>query len=83
MKGGNKKTYKNITNKLLIFNEMESYDAIIRKLECRVYNLRGSKDMDFELRQMLKLIYILKHCANKKKNPPVDGGGALQMSLSL
>ena len=62
---------------------MEQYEPIIRKLEQRIHNLRDSKNVDIEIKQMLKLIYILKHCANKKKNPPVDGGGVLQMSLSL
>lgn len=62
---------------------MEKYDSIIKKLEYRVHNLRSSKEIDLELTQMLKLVYILKHCINDKKKPPVDGGGFLQLSLSL
>lgn len=62
---------------------MESYDSIIRKLEYRINNLRNTKDMELELREILKLVYILKHCFNKKRKPPVDGGGVPQMSLSL
>jgi len=62
---------------------MSDCEAIINSLEQRVVNLRGSKDLDRELKQVLRLVYILKHKTDKKKKPPVDKGGILQMSLSL
>ncbi|KKP43754.1 MAG: hypothetical protein UR34_C0011G0008 [candidate division WS6 bacterium GW2011_GWC1_33_20] len=62
---------------------MDSYESIVRKLECRISNLRGSENIDLEIAEILKLVYILKHCADKKKKAPVDAGGFLQLSLSL
>lgn len=61
---------------------MNNQESLVSKLEQRIFELRGSKDIDKTLRQMLQLIYILKHLENKKKKPPV-GGGVLQMSLPL
>lgn len=61
---------------------MNSQESIISKLEQRLFELRSSEDIDKTLRQMLQLIYILKHIEDKKKKPPV-GGGVLQMSLPL
>lgn len=60
---------------------------IIKKLQSRVLSLDDNEDIGFEIREILRLLYILKHnikdIPNKKKRPPVDGGGVLQMSLSL
>ena len=46
-----------------------------------VLSLDDNENTDSEINEILRLLYILKH--NKKKRPPVDGGGVLQMSLSL
>lgn len=54
---------------------------IIKKLRSRVLSLDDNENTDFEINEILRLLYILKH--NKKKKPLVDGGGVLQMSLSL
>jgi hypothetical protein len=67
---------------------LKSYNKhIIKKLRSRVLSLDDNENTDFEINEILRLLYILKHnlkeIPNKKKRPPVDGGGALQMSLSL
>ena len=67
---------------------LKSYNnQIIKKLKSRVFSLDDNENIEFEIREILRLLYILKHnikdIPNKKKRPPVDGGGALQMSLSL
>lgn len=54
---------------------------IIKKVQSRVLSLDDSENIDFEIKEILRLLYILKN--NRKKKPPVDGGGLLQMSLSL
>jgi hypothetical protein len=54
---------------------------IIKKLRSRVLSLDDNENTDSEINEILRLLFILKH--NKKKKPPVDGGGVLQMSLSL
>ena len=56
---------------------------IFKKLQDRVLSLDDNKNMDIEIKEILRLLYILKNNLNKKKTPPVDGGGILQMSLSL
>jgi len=67
---------------------LKSYNNhIIKKLQSRVLSLDDNENIDSEINEILRLLYILKHnlkdIPNKKKRPPVDGGGALQMSLSL
>lgn len=67
---------------------LKSYNnQIIKKLKSRVFSLDDNENIEFEIREILRLLYILKHnikdIPNKKKRPPVDGGCALQMSLSL
>ncbi len=67
---------------------LKSYNNhIIKKLRIRVLSLDDNENADSEINEILRLLYILKHnlkeIPNKKKRPPVDGGGALQMSLSL
>lgn len=54
---------------------------IIKKLQSRVLSLDDNENMDYEIKEILRLLYILKH--SRKRKPPVDGGGLLQMSLSL
>ncbi len=56
-------------------------NQIIKKLRSRVLSLDDNENTDSEINEILRLLYILKH--NKKKKPPVEGGGVLQMSLSL
>lgn len=62
-------------------------NQIIKKLRSRVLSLGDNENTDLEIREILRLLYILKHnlkdIPNKKRKPPVDGGGVLQMSLSL
>ena len=56
-------------------------NQIIKKLQSRVLSLSDDENMDYEINEILRLLYILKHY--RKRKPPVDGGGLLQMSLSL
>jgi len=56
-------------------------NQIIKKLQSRVLSLDDNENMDYEIKEILRLLYILKHY--RKRKPPVDGGGLLQMSLSL
>lgn len=56
---------------------------LIEKIQMRVLSLRDCENANVEIKEILRLLYILKSNLNKKKNPPVDGGGILQMSLSL
>lgn len=62
-------------------------NQIIKKLRIRISSLGDNENTDLEIREILRLLYILKHnlkdIPNKKRKPPVDGGGVLQMSLSL
>lgn len=61
---------------------LKSYNnQIIKKLQSRVLSLSDDENMDYEIKEILRLLYILKHY--RKRKPPVDGGGLLQMSLSL
>lgn len=55
---------------------------IIKKLQSRVLSIDDNENIDSEINEILRLLYILKY--NKKKKLTVDdGGGTLQMSLSL
>ena len=56
---------------------------LIEKIQMRVLSLGDCENANVEIKEILRLLYILKSNLNKKKNPPVDGGGILQMSLSL
>jgi len=61
---------------------LKSYNKhIIKKLQSRVLSLSDDENMNFEINEIIRLLYILKHY--RKRKPPVDGGGLLQMSLSL
>lgn len=62
---------------------MINYDPIITKLEMEISNLRSSENIDMELRQILRLIYILKHSVDRQRKSPIDRGGFVQMCLSL
>lgn len=57
-------------------------NQIILKLKCHISSLEKSNNPEIEIQEILRLVYILKYIMNRK-NPPANGGGVLQMSLSL